>query len=138
MTIRATRPVLDRFVEKFVVGDDCWEWTAGKTIEGYGLFYYEDRKQCAHRVAYELTVGPIPEGLHLDHLCRNPACVNPDHLEPVTNKVNAQRGLWGMRTHCPAGHEYDEANTYRTAARGHRQCRKCKADAVRRWRERNG
>ena len=81
----------------------------------------------AHRVSWELLVGPIPEGLELDHLCRNHGCVNPDHLEPVTHAVNVRRGRggtsWAQKKHCPQGHPYDDANTY--LYRGRRSCREC-------------
>lgn len=70
--------------------DGCWEWTGAKTAAGYGQF--TRRKEYAHRHAYEDLVGPIPEGLVIDHLCRNPSCVNPDHLEPVTQRENIRRG----------------------------------------------
>src|SRR3990167_5054453 len=105
----------------------CWIWIAGKTGEGYGGFGHAT---LAHRFAYELLIGPIPTGLILDHLCRNRACVNPLHLEPVSILVNLQRGIgtlgsWQMqKPHCPQGHLYDEVNTYRSP-RGERRCRTC-------------
>lgn len=77
----------------------------------------------AHRVAYEALVGPIPGGLVLDHLCRNPGCYNPTHLEPVTNAENIRRG-YAVKTNCPHGHEYTAANTHYTPA-GHRRCKEC-------------
>lgn len=105
----------------------CWVYSGGKMgnasgrlVRPYGSF----DNQCAHRVAYELLVGLIPDGLELDHLCRNPACVNPAHLEPVTHAENMRRGERAMKTHCPQGHAYDEANTYRIRSGG-RQCRTC-------------
>lgn len=131
------RPTLEeRFWDK--VNKDapsgCWEWTVA-TVYGYGRFGIAGRAMSAHRVAYELLVGPIPEGLQLDHLCRNPACVNPGHLEPVTGRENVLRGdTFAARqaaiTHCPAGHEYDEANT-RVDAKRCRHCRACQRERAR-------
>lgn len=95
----------------------CWEWTAAVNEFGYGLFRVNGRNVRAHRWAYERMAGPIPAGLVLDHLCRNPACVRPAHLEPVTQQENSRRGLPGgrvwrrERTHCKNGHQFTEENT---------------------------
>lgn len=111
---------------------NCWEWAAGLSC-GYGQFVvmrgHRGYPMRAHRVAYELLIGPIPEGLDLDHLCRHPSCVNPFHLDPVPGKVNTARGNWPSavnrrKTHCIRGHEFDNDNTYRPP-RGNRQCRRC-------------
>ncbi len=85
-------PIEDRFMEsvKFRV-DGCWTWTGARQPEGYGKFELEGRTRVAHRVSYELFIGPIPEGMHLDHLCHEPSCVNPDHLEPVPPIENYKR-----------------------------------------------
>lgn len=83
----------------------CWEWTGFRVKEGYGGVAWQGKVKRAHRIFYELTVGPVPEGLVLDHLCRVRHCVNPDHLEAVTQKVNVQRGMGhGSRDECPYGH----------------------------------
>lgn len=115
--------------------DSCWEWTGGKS-KGYGYFFVLPRRHVkAYRFCYELLVGPIPEGLTLDHLCRNHGCVRPDHLEPVTlsenvarsNRVrsNVNSGRHNrVKTQCVQGHDYTEANTGRDR-NGHRYCIKC-------------
>lgn len=113
-------------------GDGCWEWTSSKHAGGYGHHYIGRGQVKAHRYAYELLIGPIPEGLHLDHLCRNRACVNPAHLEPVTNAENSRRGAL-ERVACPKGHPYDEHNTMRTK-QGDRACRECNRLNSARWR----
>lgn len=125
----------DRFWDKVRGGDvdTCWEWTAA-TTNGYGTFYLgregtRKRFMVAHRWSYLSLRGDIPEGLVLDHLCRNRSCVNPWHLEPVTPQLNAERGEWGMRTHCPSGHPYDAANTGRRANRRSRECITCRTEA---------
>ncbi|MET8377457.1 HNH endonuclease signature motif containing protein [Streptomyces microflavus] len=116
----------------------CWTWTGYRDRDGYGQFYSQGRKYPAHRYAYTQMVGPIPVGLVIDHLCRNPACVNPAHLEPVTHAENMRRSEPAMRTHCIHGHEFTAANTYyRTASSGGvRQCRACNLDAVARYQAR--
>jgi hypothetical protein len=89
----APRPEGARFWEKVDRSGDCWTWTASDNGQGYGQFYLRSgRKVHAHRYAYEAVVGPIPAGLELDHLCANPSCVNPRHLEPVPHRTNMLRG----------------------------------------------
>lgn len=110
-------PTLTRFWRKVERGDGCWQWIGGLNANGYGYLHYSrntmpQRSVLAHRYAYTLLVGPIPEGLQIDHLCRNRACVNPAHLEPVTSAENTRRGLLGVpRATCPHGHPYDDENT---------------------------
>ena len=111
--------------------DGCRVWTGRLDTGGYGI----ERRLRAHRVSYELIVGPIPAGLCIDHLCRNRACVNPSHLEPVTIRENCRRGTV-LITECRKGHKYDEKNTlYRK--NGHRICRTCSAELCRKYQEKN-
>ena len=118
---------------------ECWAWRASHSSKGYGQFYVDSKPVGAHRVAYELMRGPIPDGLELDHLCRNPGCVNPDHLEPVTRRMNSLRGK-GMSAHnaakteCAKGHSYDLLNT-RFTKKGWRQCLLCETLAAQRKRK---
>lgn len=124
------KPDLDRFASKVALQDDgCIVWIGGKTLGGYGSFsvntgHSPTLRVMAHRWSYEYHGGHIPQGLDIDHLCRNRACVNPDHLEPVTRQENIRRAA-AIRTQCPAGHPYDDENTYLHPETDHRRCRTC-------------
>jgi hypothetical protein len=131
------RTAEERFWSKVQVTGFCWLWSRAVNAYGYGVFQlipaYRGKggKQVkAHRHAYELLVGPIQDGMQLDHLCRVRHCVNPDHLEPVNNRTNALRGrgfaaINAAKDKCPNGHSYTEDNTYRAPRTGWRQCRAC-------------
>ena len=128
----------ERFDAKINREGECWIWTACTYPNGYGQF----DKGYAHRRSYEFHIGPIPDGLVIDHLCRVRNCVNPEHLEPVTQLVNHHRGnareaviesnkrRGAQRTHCPHGHEYSSENTrYEVKKNGNvmRRCRTCRS-----------
>jgi len=111
----------------------CWQWRRAKSKTGYGNLWFGRRYTTAHRVIYKALVGPIPEGLDLDHLCRNRACCNPDHLEPVTRRENMRRGEPARRTHSPKGHAYAPENTRIIRHRGKemRACKRCHCEQER-------
>ena len=125
------RPVIERLMEKVVTDQNgCWNFMGARgKNDGYGRIGMGPRGSgtgLTHRVVYEHHHGPIPEGLDLDHLCRNRAGCNPEHLEPVTRLVNVNRGLRGKGyggTHCKRGHEYTPENTVVTKTQ--RRCRTC-------------
>lgn len=133
----------ERIHHYYIVDTDtgCWMWTGAINHHGYGMFNVPEGLRRAHRVMYELMVGPIPEGEEIDHTCHTDdptcwggatcphrRCCNPEHLEAVTPRENQLRGngVGGMnarKTHCPQGHPYDEENTF--IVRGSRRCRIC-------------
>lgn len=128
----------DGFESKFHIQykkekNGCWVWQAGKTDTGYGMFWTGKRTIGAHRISYVLHKGLIPKGMCIDHLCKNRACVNPDHMEVVTRGENARRGdhAESKKTHCAKGHPYDEKNTY--WYRNHRICRTCARKKWYKW-----
>jgi hypothetical protein len=127
--------VLERFMEKVEQSDGCWLWTGGVDRNGYGKFYLKYKTLIAHRVGYELLVGPIAPGCELDHTCHSRdsgctpdtclhrRCVNPEHLNPLTRAAHALRNGGGSR--CRHGHPFTEDNVYRRAD-GRRECRACR------------
>lgn len=129
--------LLNHFLDRVHFDGNHWLWTAYRTHfgTGYGQMHHRPsmpKAEMAHRVSYEMFVGPIPKGMQIDHLCRIKNCVNPDHLEPVTAQENVRRHHAVVRrTHCRNGHEYTEASTY--LHNGVRFCRPCRAIYMRRY-----
>ena len=162
-----TESELARFWPKVYEGGECWQWTAHRNRKGYGTFgLHVDgkwRMPLAYRLAYTHWREPIPDGMNIDHLCRNTGCVNPWHLEVVTPSVNALRRVYtpesrakqqagdksngyaaqrlrnAQRTHCKHGHELTEENTYHRYYKGWhlRHCRTCMANSMARWHQRH-
>jgi len=130
------KTVAERFWEKVDKADGCWEWTAYKDARGYGSFNLNGRPIRAHQYSYQEAYGPVPQGLEIDHRCRNTGCVKPTHLEAVTHQENISRGNAGinsrMKTHCPQGHPYDGPGG-RVNSVGSRYCLIC---ARQRWHSR--
>lgn len=130
---RPRRPIIDRLLERVTVGDDgCWN-ASYLNDQGYGMVYsggHHSKLLRAHRVTYEHFIGPVPDGLVLDHLCRNRACCNPEHVEPVTQGENTQRGVQKtLQTHCKKGHLLERREGREGLKR--RICPVCTRDAQR-------
>ena len=125
MTIIAEPSVLPASIaSKLELEDSHWIWQGWANDKGYPYAWHEGRDQPAYRVVWELLVGPIPEGLELDHLCVTPMCCNPQHLEPVTHAEN-QRRIRERYTHCVHGHDWSNPNNVRTRPNGARYCAEC-------------
>ncbi len=130
--LEVSQRTTELFWDKVTKTNLCWVWTGSLTAQGYGLYtvgWGRNKKTYrAHRMAYELCVQDIPDGLELDHLCRVHNCVNPKHLEAVTHRVNCQRGSRSQnkKTHCGKNHEFTEVNT--KFSKGKRACRACARD----------
>lgn len=128
---------LSKFFARVVMEENtgCWNWSGHRIQSGYGRFWFRGKTRAAHRVAYELFVGPIDEGLTIDHLCRNRGCVNPAHLEPVPQDVNYKRGNGNQnrgKSYCKNGHPYSGDNVRTDPKYGFRRCLICRrADAAR-------
>lgn len=123
--------LIERFHAKVIETDDgCWCWQGALTYNGYGQFWDGTKTVRAHRWSYQHYVGAIPEGLTIDHLCKNPACVKPTHLEAVTIRENVLRGtgpsaINAAKNRCDNGHEFNQENTYIRPDGGGRCCRTC-------------
>jgi hypothetical protein len=135
---------LSEKVRQFVVIDErgCWNWPRAKVRKGYGVVHYQRKQHYTHRVMYEAAKGEIPNGLQIDHLCRNTSCCNPDHLDAVSPKENTRRAdaaRGGQRmlrrgSHCPHGHAFTNSNTY-VDQRGQISCRECRKRRHEEWAE---
>ncbi len=140
--LRKPRPTAkERFFKFIQKTNSCWIWIGARCGGNggkaeYGAFAHSKKQGYAHRFSYELTNGPIPKGLHIDHLCKNKLCVNPDHLEAVTHRENLMRGetlpgINAKKTYCKREHEFTTENTYVTP-KG-RSCKICRNNAVKEW-----
>ena len=133
------RTVEERLLHRSERRGECRVWLGYCDEKGYGRILVDRKSRPVHRVAYETWRGPIPEGLVIDHLCRNRSCLEPSHLEPVTNRENILRGkaqaaINARKTHCVNGHELSPENVY--PGRGSRDCRKCINRRTTEWKRR--
>jgi hypothetical protein len=145
---KVTEATVALFHGKYVVEDagfdsPCWMWRGNRDRDGYARFAAGEKRgfSRAHQFAYEVLVGPVKGGLHLDHLCRNRRCVNPSHLEPVSVRENLMRGETyaasaAAKTHCKYGHPLSGENLYVPPGSGTRKCRECVRRRKREWRAR--
>ena len=138
---RQKMPAVDRLHGKIkITKAGCWEWQRYRDKDGYGTFRLGDKTILAHRASYILHIGPIPDGYCLDHRCRNRACVNPLHVDPITRAENTLKGLAcsainARKVRCIHGHAFDDQNTYRYKGK-HRHCRQCNLAAANKYRSR--
>lgn len=147
MACRSRKKPIDRFKEKYTIDPStkCWNWTACTDRDGYGCFRFshESGKSSwgkAYTFSYEHFVGVIPDGMQIDHKCRNRACVNPDHLRVMTLIENVMIGNSppaknARKTHCKHGHSLNGDNLYVQPSTGYRYCRTCKRESEKRCRK---
>ena len=112
-----------------VLENGCWKYTGHIMDNGYALKSFEGRRHTAHKAYYLKYVGSVEDGLVVDHKCRNRSCVNPSHLQAITQSENLLRAIRPERTHCPQGHEYDQDNTYMSKGK-YKVCRTCRNDSA--------
>lgn len=132
--------MIERLTKRIEKTETCWIWTGGKS-HGYGMVTINSRVMMVHRAMYEIYKGPIPDRYVIDHLCRNPSCVNPDHLEAVTERENILRGngataINARKTACSNGHEYTKETCRVVETTGERRCRVCEKANKAGWKAR--